>query len=141
MKAFFDTSALIPCFLEDHEHHEASLKAFLKANVGKDCCGAHTLAEIYAVLTRLPGRHRLSGDQVMLFVENVRERLTIVPLDSNEVVVALREAAAEGVAGGAIYDTLLARCALTAGADTIYTWNVKHFRKFGPEAKIRVRTP
>lgn len=29
MRAFFDTSALIPVFIEDHEHHERSLNAFV----------------------------------------------------------------------------------------------------------------
>jgi len=53
MKWFFDTSALIPTFLEDHEHHESSLRAFLKADRRSACCAAHSLAEVYATLTRL----------------------------------------------------------------------------------------
>ncbi len=68
MKSFFDTSVLIPAFLEDHEHHEASLEAFLKADKKQGFCGAHSLAEVYSTLTRLPGRHRLSGEQVLLFL-------------------------------------------------------------------------
>ena len=67
MKSFFDTSVLIPTFLEDHEHHEVSLKAFLKADIRSACCGAHSLAEIYATLTRLPGRHRLSESKFCSF--------------------------------------------------------------------------
>ena len=35
MKFFFDTSVLLPCFLEEHEHHEASLSAFSKPMKGK----------------------------------------------------------------------------------------------------------
>lgn len=72
MKSFFDTSVLIPTFLEDHEHHEASLEVFLKSGKRQGCCGAHSLAEVYATLTRLPGAHRLSGDQILLFLENIR---------------------------------------------------------------------
>ena len=53
MKFFFDTSVLLPCFLEDHEHHEASLRAFLEADKKEGCCGAHSLAELYATATRL----------------------------------------------------------------------------------------
>jgi hypothetical protein len=45
MKWFFDTSVLVPTFLEDHEHHAASLKAFLKADKRLACCGAHSLAQ------------------------------------------------------------------------------------------------
>lgn len=49
--------------------------------------------------------------------------------------------AAAGVIGGAVYDALIARCALKAGADIIYTWNLSHFTRLGPEIARRVRTP
>jgi predicted nucleic acid-binding protein len=67
LRALFDTSVLVPVFLEDHEHHERSRRAFLDAERRSDCCAAHSLAEVYATMTRLPGRHRLSGEQVLLF--------------------------------------------------------------------------
>lgn len=141
MKWFFDTCVLIPTFLEDHEHHESSLKAFLKADNRSACCGAHSLAEVYATLTRLPGRHRLAGEQVLLFLENIRERLTLVTLDPEEHFAAMRQAAAAGIVGGAVYDALLAHCALKARAETIYTWNVRHFQQMAPEIARRVKTP
>ncbi len=141
MKWFFDTSVLIPTFLEDHEHHEASLSAFLKADRPSACCAAHSMAEVYATLTRLPGRHRLSGEQVLLFLENIRERLTLVTLDPEEYSAAVQEAAATGIVGGAVYDALLAQCALKAHAETIYTWNVKHSQRMGREITSRVKTP
>ncbi len=97
MKSFFDTSALIPTFLENHEHHQASLEAFLKADKEHGCCGAHSLAEVYSNLTRLPGKHRLSGDQVLLFLQNIRDRLTIVALDAEEYYAAMEEAASAGL--------------------------------------------
>lgn len=132
---------MIPVFLEDHERHEASLKAFIKADKERGCCGAHSLAEVYATLTRLPGRHRLSGDQVLLFLENIRERLTLVALNAEEYFAAMRTAAALGIAGGALYDALLGHCALKAQAEIIYTWNVKRFQQLGPEILRRVKTP
>ncbi|HET7840653.1 MAG TPA: PIN domain-containing protein [Terriglobia bacterium] len=141
MKIFFDTSALIPVFLEDHEHHERSLEAFVAADKKHSCCAAHTLAEIYSTLTRLPGRHRLSGDQVMLFLGNIRERLTLVSFDAEEYWTAIARAAETGIVGGALYDALLASCALKARVETIYTWNVRHFQALGPEISRRARTP
>src|SRR5580698_6896136 len=118
--------------MEDHEHHEASLAAFLAADKKRACCAAHSLAEVYSVLTRLPG-NRLSGEQVLLFLEDIEERLTAVALDSREYFSTMRESAAAGIVGGMLYDALLARCARKAGADVIYTWNVQHFRRLGPE--------
>jgi hypothetical protein len=33
------------------------------------------------------------------------------------------------------------RCALKANAQTIYTWNVKHFNRLGENIAARVRHP
>lgn len=141
MKLFFDTSVLIAALFEDHEHHEASFRAFLRADKKHACCGAHSLAEFYAATTRLPGRHRLSGEQVLLLLETLQERLTVVALDPGEYYRTLEHAAEAGIVGGSIYDFLLASCALKADAEIMYTWNVRHFRRFGPEVTKRIRTP
>lgn len=141
MKAFFDTSVLLPVFLEDHEHHEASLKVFLKAKKTTGSFGAHSLAELYATATRLPGKHRLSGEQVVLFLQDLTSRLSAITLTAPEYLHAMENAARNHVAGGAIYDALLAQCALKGGADVIYTWNVRHFQLLGAEVKDRLRTP
>jgi predicted nucleic acid-binding protein len=141
MKAFFDTSVLLPVFLEDHEHHEASLRTFLKADKSTGCCGAHSLAELYATATRLPGKHRLNGEQVLLFLENVVDRLTVIALTGDEYYQCIKGAAAAGVVGGTIYDALLARCAAKSGADVLYSWNGRHFRQFGPDLVKRLRAP
>lgn len=105
------------------------------------CCAAHTLAELYATATRLPGRHRLSGDQALLLVENVTKRLTLVHLDGEEYVTAIERAASAGVTGGTIYDALLLACAGKARARLIYTWNVRHFQRSCPGAAGRVQKP
>ncbi len=141
MKFFFDTSVLLPCFFEEHMHHEASLRAFLEADKKEGCCGAHSLAEFYATATRLPGSLRLSGEQVMLFLENIVERLTMITLTADEYYDSLKEAAVAGVVGGTTSDALLGRCAMKAKAESIYTWNLKHFQQFSPEIVRRLRTP
>jgi len=141
VKYFFDTSVLLPCFFEDHEHHERSLEIFLKAGKKHACCGAHSLAEFYATATRLPGKHRLSGDQILLFLENIRERLSIITLTADEYYGALEGAAAADIVDGTIYDALLASCAIKAEAEHIYTWNTKHFRQFSQDIVKRLRTP
>ena len=131
---------LIPVFIEDHEHHERSLRAFGSTDKKHDCCAAHSLAEVYATMTRLPGRHRLSGEQVLLFLENIRERLSLVALTGDEHHTAIKEAAEAGVSGGTIYDALIARCAMKAKAESLYTWNTRHFQQFGAAIVRRLRT-
>jgi len=141
MKGFFDTSVLVPLFYRDHVHHGPSQELFIQFNQSTGCCGAHSLAEVYATLTRMPGKRRISGEQAMLFIGNIRERLSVIALSGEEYADALEAAAARGIIGGAIYDAVLAHCALKAKADAIYTWNVRHYALCGREVTGRLRTP
>ena len=126
MKAFFDTSALVPVFYGDHEHHELSLSRFVEFNAHDACCGAHSLAEVYSTLTGMPGKHRVTTDQAMLFIGTIQERLSIISLESHEYAEAVAKWSRLGIVGGSIYDALLASCALKARAETIYSWNLRH---------------
>ena len=141
MKAFFDTSVLVPVFYGDHVHHRASIELFIQYEKSEGCCGAHGLVEVYSTLTRLPGRHRISGEQAMLFVGSIRERLSVIALTSQEYADALEASAARGIVGGSIYDSILADCAIKSKAETIYTWNEKHYAQCGPNVTARLRTP
>jgi predicted nucleic acid-binding protein len=81
----------------------------------------------------MPGKHRISGEQAMLFIGSIRERLSIITLDGDEYADALEASAALGIVGGGIYDAMLAHCAIKAQAEAIYTWNVRHNAQCGPE--------
>lgn len=141
MKGFFDSSVLVPVFYGDHVHHKASLGLFIQFDKSTGCCGAHSLAEVYSTLTRMPGKHRISGEQAMLFIGSVRERLSIIALNGGEYADALQASAAVGIVGGGIYDAMLAHCAIKSKADAIYTWNARHYNLCGPEVTRRLRTP
>jgi predicted nucleic acid-binding protein len=141
VKSFFDTSVLVAAVLEGHEHHDRSLAAFAQADRKTGCCAAHTLAELYATLTRIPGKQRINSDQALLFLDEVEERLELVYLNAREYRLAINQAAHHGVLGGTIYDALLGQCALKAGATRILTCDVAHFRRLGPEIADKVRTP
>jgi predicted nucleic acid-binding protein len=141
MKAFLDTSVLIATFYSHHQFHQPSIDLFLHFRKSESSCGVHSLAEIYSSLTGRTGRERVSGEQAMLFLENVREHLTIVSLDHQDFFRAVEASSGFGVSGGAIYDSLLAHCALKVKAQAIYTWNTKDFVRFGKAIAERVRTP
>lgn len=141
MKAFLDTSVLVATFYGDHEHHQPSFELFVRQQKRAASAAAHSLAEVYSVLTGMPGKDRASGDEALLFLGNVRDRLTIVALDQDEYFRAVEAASAAGATGGGIYDAILAHCALKAKAEVIYTWNVKHFKRLGPNIAGRVETP
>ncbi len=83
----------------------------------------------------------MTGAQAMLFLGTVRERLTVIALDPTEYFSGIARFAAAGIVGGTIYDGLLALCALKADAETIYTWNLRHFRRCGTDVAARLTTP
>lgn len=141
MNAFFDTSVLVAVFYGDHIHHKASLQRFIQFDKSTGCCAAHTLVEVFSTLTRMPGKYRISGEQAMLFIGSIRERLSTIALTTNEYASALQASSDHGAVGGGIYDAILAHCALKAAARTIYSWNTRHYQACGQEVVQRLRTP
>jgi len=141
MKGFFDTSVLVPVFYGDHVHHQASLELFIQFDKASGYCGAHSLVEVYSALTRMPGKHRISAEQALLFVDSIRERLSVIALNADEYADALHASAALGIVGGSIYDAMLAHCAFKANAEAIYTWNARPYTLCDREIVGRLRTP
>ena len=141
MTVFLDTSVLVATFYGEHEHHEPSLNLFLQQKKSTGRTAAHCLAEVYSVVTGMPGKNRSSPDEALLFLGDVRDRLDLITLDAIEYVTVLEAAASGGISGGAVYDAIIAHCAMKAQAHTIYTWNVKHFNRLGDSVASRVRQP
>jgi len=141
VKHFFDTSVLIAAFWGGHPNHEASIKLLASANKKTAACALHSVAELYSGMTALPVRPVIPPEQVLLFVQEVRDRLTLVTLQEEEYVSAISNAAERGFTSGRIYDALLLTCAAKVKAEIIYTWNIKHFRMIAPQLSGHIRTP
>lgn len=117
------------------------MRLFSQQKKSTGCTAAHCLVELYAVATGMPGKNRASPDEALLFLRDVRERLTTIALDEDEYFSVLEDAVSAGIAGGTSYDAVIAQCALKAKAQTIYTWNTRHFGLLGARAASRVREP
>jgi predicted nucleic acid-binding protein len=141
LREFFDTSVLVAAFLGAHSHHEPSIKRFAAAELQHSACAIHTLAEVYSALTALPVKPAIPPEQGLLFVQEVRDRLTPVALDSEEYFAAIKQAADRGLTSGRIYDALLLACAAKSKAQTIYTWNLKHFQSIAPHLAHIIQAP
>ncbi len=141
MKAFLDTSVLVAVFYGDHEHHAPSLDLFLRFGASHAGCSAHSLAEVYATLTAMPGKRRVGGDTALLFLADIREKLTIVSLDAQEYFQMLEAAALANLVSGAIYDALIGHCALKAGAEALFTWNTRDFLRLPSAIAGLVKEP
>ena len=141
MREFFDSSVLIAAFWGGHANHGASIQCLSGANKKHSSCGIHSLVEVYAVMSSLPVAPGIPPEQVMLFVEEVRSRLTVVSLDEKEYFQTIQKCADRGFTSGRVYDALLLSCAKKSGAQTIFTWNLKHFQVLASELAARIRTP
>jgi predicted nucleic acid-binding protein len=141
IRDFLDTSVLIAAFWGDHVNHEPSLGIFARASKTTTACCAHSVAEVYSVMTALPVRPLISPDQALLFLEQLRERVAIVPLSESDYFQTVQKAAELGATSGRIYDVLLLAAARKVEARHVYTWNIRHFQQIAPDWERRIRTP
>jgi predicted nucleic acid-binding protein len=141
VKTFIDTSVLVAAFYDEHQHHEPSFDLFSQQEKSTACTAAHCLAEVYAVVTGMPGKDRASPDEALLFLHDIRKHLSLVALDEIEYFTVLENSAAISIAGGTVYDAIIARCAQKADVQWIYTWNIKHFGRLGDSVAARLRQP
>lgn len=135
-----DTNVLIASACSWHAHHVPSLREInRRAQAGQEfLVAAHSLVELYSVLTRIPHRRLLPSDAVELIRLNC-EDATIVTLPRAETWNLLNDAAERHMRGGQTYDALTAHCAIRGRATTLLTWNVRHFAAFG--SRIQVLRP
>lgn len=141
MREFFDTSVLVAAFNKGHVHHEPSIKRLAEAEKKHSACAIHTFAEVYATMTALPVKPLIPPEQVFLFIQEIRRRLTPISLEPAEYYDTIQKAADRGFASGRIYDALLLSCAAKSKAQIIYTWNIKHFHSIAPDLSPFIRTP
>ena len=104
MKLTADTSVIVAAFASWHEHHEPAFAALRRVDV----VVAHCLLETYSVLTRMPAPHRMTAAIVSAYLERELGDRPAVALPAAELRELVAECAAEGLAGGSIYDALIA---------------------------------
>jgi len=144
MNAFFDTSVLVAASVEQHPHHSQALAAVTRALEArhKTYVGVHSLAELYAVLTRLPVQPTIHPvEAVRIVEENVLPHFEPVALELADYRSALAAVASGGWRGGRVYDALLLRCAEKKNCQRIYTLNLGEFRLLAPHLGTRICSP
>lgn len=107
-----DTSVAIPLLVGTHAAHDE----VERWRAGREVAlSGHALAETYSVLTRLPGDIRLApGDAVTLIAARFDTPLVLSAKATRALPKTL---AGLGIAGGAVYDGLVALAAREHGAD------------------------
>lgn len=144
MKALFDTSTLVAAMVAAHPDHDRCRRWLARVVAGEVdlIVASHTVAELFAVLSTLPTRPRLGPARAWQLIEaNVLRRGLVVGLTANEQVALVRSRAALGLAGGIVYDALIARVAGKADVDVLLTLNERDFRRAWPEGAAIIQTP
>lgn len=107
-----DTSVAIPLLVAPHRAHAAVSRWWDGREVA---LSGHALPETYSVLTRLPGDLRLApADAARLLGERFVEPLLLPPDVGGRLPEVLSQL---GIAGGAVYDALVALAAIEHGAE------------------------
>ena len=101
-----DSSVVVAAFASWHESHEVARRAVDR----RPRLVAHCALEAYSVLTRLPAPYRAPGVLVVTFLDGrfPEEPLTLAPRSLQHLVKDLEHL---GIAGGAVYDGLVAMSA------------------------------
>lgn len=106
-----DTSVVVPAIVSSHQQHDSVNRSLGRRVVRLPF---HASLEAYSVLTRLPGDARLSPtDAALVLRERFGESVLLGELQTRSLI---DEFARRRIAGGAVYDALIAATAEAAGA-------------------------
>lgn len=144
MRVLLDTSVLVAALVRSHPRHSQGRPWLTRALAGEVglVVAAHTLAELHATLTSLPVRPRISPHTAArLRDDNLPPETEIVALTAEDYRVVLERVTELGLAGGVVYDGLIARAAEIAAVDRLLTLNERDFRRAWPQGDDRIGGP
>ncbi len=144
MRVFFDTSVLVAAMVASHPSHLLALLRLQKIKDGTDqgVVAAHSVAELYAILTRLPVQPRItSAIAQQLIKHNVLDVCEVVALSNQDYATLVDHLADLGIIGGATYDALILHAAAAVNVDQVLTLNEKDFRRVYLSLAAKIATP
>lgn len=142
MKALYDTSVLIAALLTEHANHTLAFPKLALARQGEvqGYLSTHSLAELYAVMTRLPPPLRILPDKAERAIADLLEYLEAVPLVAEDYQKVIGRMANLKQVGGIVFDAIIAQAALKANVDRLLTLNPKDFVRLGDEVAVLVES-
>ncbi len=124
--------------------HSAALPWLQRAKAKSDAglVAAHSVAELYAVLTTLPLRPRITPGIALEVIErDVLGVLEVVPLSGEDYQAVITRMAEMRIVGGITYDALILHAAMKAGAEQVVTLNQADFRRIAPDLADSIVSP
>lgn len=135
-KWYFDTNVLVAAAISQHVHHLPATGVIqeMVRHRHRGYLSAHSLTEVFSVLTRTPFNPRISPGMARQMIESqILPQMTLVSLENDEYIEVVRRAAEAGWIGGRIHDVIHLQCAAKMKCDRIYTFNVRGFRAIAPK--------
>ena len=120
MKVLFDTNIFVAAMIESHPNHPISLP-WIKQARSKEITGyisTHSIAELYAVITRLPLINSINPKQAQEIIINNLKTFNTIDLGSDDYLAVLKNVSQLNIVGGGIYDAIIAQAAWLAAAHT-----------------------
>jgi hypothetical protein len=77
----------------------------------------------------------------MVLEQNVFRYATAISLSADDYKDLLVDLATAGIAGGAVYDAVIARSAEVAAVDHLVTLNISHFQRVWPAGGACIVSP
>ena len=144
MRILLDTSVLVAAMVEAHPAHERTLPWLQRVKTETDTglVAAHSLAELYAILTTLPLQPRILPSVArQLIRHNVLDIFEVVALSDEDYATVIDHLSNLGIVGGATYDALILHAASKADANQVVTLNEKDFRRVYPTLADKIISP
>lgn len=144
MRILFDTSMLVAAVVEGHPAHAAAFPWLqrVKDKTNAGVIAAHSLAEMYSILTRLPVQPTISPELAREVINvNVLATCEVVALSVADYVTLINHLAELKIAGGAVYDALLLHAAWKSDVDQVVTLNPHDFRRVYPALADKIISP
>ena len=143
LKVGLDTSVLVALFLEEHGFHRTTVSVLerLQRQQVQWVVSCHALLECFSVLTRIPPPHRFTPEEAhRMLRDGFGADAVIARVDGDLAWSAVEKMVTAGLAGGPVYDAVIAWSTFEAGAAVLLTWNPKDFARVAP-AGLEVATP
>ena len=132
MKILFDSSTLIAASVQNHPKHESAFSWLKKAKNSEveGYVSAHTLLEVYSVLTRTPFQPKIIPAHARRLIDtNVTSLMNVISLEMKGYNEILDLLANHQLKGGIVYDALILKCSMDKEIPYIVTANRKDFER------------
>lgn len=140
-RVLFDSSALIAAFIEAHTKHDVAFEWLKRAKMKEFdfVVSAHSVLEVYSVLTSAPFRPEISPKSAKKIIDNnIKKDAKIIYLTNKEYYSIIDHVSTLKLRGGIVYDAIILQCARKSNASKILTSNIKDFSRILLDDSINV---